>query len=89
MVKLVDLEPGSRRLRAALDVHPATQLSRKYREDDPARTAARLETEALNELHLFLAYAYRLGYHDMLIYPYRPGAHRPVARPVQPVSPDR
>jgi len=89
MVKLVDLEPGPRRLSASLDVHPATQLSRKYRADDPTRTAARLETEALNELHLFLAYAYRLGYHDMLIYPYRPGAHRPVARPVQPASPDR
>ena len=40
----------------------------------------------LNELHLFLAYAYRHGYHDMLVYPYRLGAHRPMA---QPMTPDR
>jgi len=88
MVNLIDLEPGSRRLRASLQLHPSTQHSRKYSEDDPARTARRLETEALNELHLFLAYAYRHGYHTMLIYPYRPSAHRPVAQPAQPMTPD-
>jgi hypothetical protein len=88
MMNLIDLEPGPRRLRASLQLHPSTQHSRRYSEDDPARAARRLETEALNELHLFLAYAYRLGYHTMLIYPYRPSAHRPAAQPVQPMAPD-
>jgi hypothetical protein len=88
MVNLIDLEPGPRRLRASLQLHPSTQLGRRYSEDDPARTARRLETEALNELNLFLAYAYRLGYHTMLVYPYRPSAHRAAARPAQPMTPD-
>jgi hypothetical protein len=88
IVNLIDLEPGPRRLRASLQPHPSTQHTRRYNEDDPARTARRLETEALNELHLFLAYAYRHGYHTMLIYPYRPRAHRPVAQPAQPMTPD-
>jgi hypothetical protein len=88
-MKLAGLDPGAGRLRPALDLHPSTQDGRKYREDDPARTALRLETEALNELHLFLSYAYRHGYHEMLVYPYRPGAHRPEPRPAQPVAPNR
>jgi hypothetical protein len=49
----------------------------------------RLETEALNELNLFLAHAYRLGYHKMLVYPFRPGAHRPQVQAAEPVTPDR
>ncbi len=88
MAKLIDLDPGPGRLRVSLQLHPSTQHARKYSEDDPARTARRLETEALNELHLFLAYAYRLGYHTMLIYPFRPGAHRREAQPAQPMTPD-
>jgi hypothetical protein len=95
MVRLIDLDPGPARLRASLDLHDSTAHARRYRDDDQARLARRLETEALNELHLFLAYAYRLGYHKMLIYPYRPGAHRPApqpppqVQPAEPVIPDR
>ena len=76
-------------------MHSSTAHARKYRDDDQDRLARRLETEALNELHLFLAYAYRLGYHKMLIFPYRPGAHRPApqpppqVQPAEPVIPDR
>ena len=88
MVKLIDLDPGPGRLRVSLQLHPSTQNARKYSEDDPARTARRLETEALNELNLFLAYAYRHGYHTMLIYPFRPGAHRPQSQPAEPMTPD-
>lgn len=88
-MQLIGLDPGPARIRAALDQHPSTSGSRKYREDDPAATSRRLETEALNELHLFLAYAYRHGYHAMLIFPYRPSAHRPEPRPAQPLTPDR
>jgi hypothetical protein len=88
MVNLIDLDPGPGRLRVSLQMHPSTQHARKYSEDDPARTARRLETEALNELNLFLAYAYRLGYHTMLIYPFRPGAHRPESQPAEPMTPD-
>ena len=88
-MQLIDLDLGTARLRATLDQHPSTRGSRKYHEDDPAGAALRLETEALNELHLFLAYAYRHGYHAMLIFPYRPSAHRPEPRPAQPLAPDR
>jgi hypothetical protein len=92
IVRLIDLDASPARLRAALDRHPSTQHARKYNDDDLLRLAERLEVEALNELHLFLAYAYRLGYRKMLVYPYRPGAHRPEqppqAKPAQPVSPD-
>jgi hypothetical protein len=95
VVRLIDLDTAPARLRAALQMHSSTQLGRRYGDDDQERLARRLETEALNELHLFLAYAYRLGYHKMLVYPYRPGAHRPQAQPpprvqpAEPVTPDR
>jgi hypothetical protein len=95
MVRLIDLDPGPGRLTAHLQLHPATRHDRKYRDDDQARLARRLESDALNELNLFLAYAYRLGYHKMLVYPYRPGANRPEPQPppqvepAEPVSPDR
>jgi hypothetical protein len=92
IVRLIDLDASPARLRASLQLHPSTQHIRKYRDDDLPRLARRLESDALNELNLFLAYAYRLGYHKMLIYPFRPGAHRPgappaQARPAEPLSP--
>jgi hypothetical protein len=94
IVRLIDLDPGPDRLEANLHLHSSTRHPRKYRDDDQARLADRLETEALNELNLFLAYAYRLGYHKMLVYPFRPGAHRPEAQPpkaqpAEPMTPDR
>ena len=95
MVRLIDLDPGPGRLAAHLRLHPATQDSLKYRDDDQALLARRLVSDALNELNLFLSYAYRLGYHKMLVYPYRPGANRPEPQPppqvepAEPVSPDR
>jgi len=49
---------------------------RRYADDDLPRLARRLESDALNELNLFLAAVYRLGYHKLLIYPFRPSAHR-------------
>ena len=75
-MRLINLDAGPERLRASLDLHPSTQHLRKYNDDDLVRLADRLETEALNELHLFLAYLYRLGYHTMLIYPFRPSIQR-------------
>jgi hypothetical protein len=69
-------------------MHPATQHVPKYNDDDPQRLARRLEVEALNELHLFLAYAYRLGYHKMLIYPFRPPNLRAQAQRAEPMAPD-
>jgi hypothetical protein len=95
MVRLIDLDARPDRLRASLQMHSSTAYGRKYTDDDHDRLARRLETEALNELHLFLAYAYRLGYHKMLIFPFRPGAHRPVpqpppqVQPAEPATPDR
>jgi hypothetical protein len=70
-------KPG--RLRAALQMHLSAQDIRRYGDDDPARLARRLEAEALNELHLFLAYIYRLGYRKLLIYPFRPAPVTPAA----------
>ena len=95
MVRLIDLDPGPGRLAAHLRLHHSTQDPRKYNDSDQARLARRLESDALNELSLFLAYAYRLGYHNMLVYPFRPGANRPEAQPppqaqqAEPLAPDR
>ena len=86
IVRLISLDTRAARLRAALAMHPSTQHVRKYADDDLPRLSRRLEAEALNELHLFLAYVYRLGHHRLLIYPYRPSAHR--ATVVQLTAPD-
>jgi hypothetical protein len=89
IVRLIHLDAGPKRLRAALDLHPSTAHVRKYSDDDLVRLADRLEAEALNELHLFLAYLYRLGYHTMLIFPFRPTIKRVEAPPRRPMTPDR
>jgi hypothetical protein len=72
MVGLIDLPATAGRLEAALHDHATTRDSRKYAVDDLPRLRRRLITEAENELHLFLALVYRLGYHRLLIYPFRP-----------------
>jgi hypothetical protein len=77
IVRLIDLEASPARMRAALAKHPSTQHIRKYNDDDLLKLADRLQTEALNELHLFLTSAYRLGCYKMLVYPFRPGARHP------------
>ena len=89
IVRLINLDAGPERLRASLHLHPSTQHLRTYNDDDPARLADRLETEAMNELSLFLAYIYRLGYHTMLIYPFRPTVARVDAPLRRPMAPDR
>lgn len=81
-----DVTPG--RLRAALQAHPSTRHLRANTDDDLMRLGRRLEAEALNELHLFLAYAYRLGYQKMLIYPFRPPAQRPRVQRAEPTAPE-
>ena len=87
IVRLISLDTTPARLGAALRMHSSTQHIRKYADDDLPRLARRLETEALNELNLFLAYVYRLGYHRLLIYPFRPSVHRAPAR-AEPTAPD-
>ena len=59
-------------IRAMLQKHPATERIRDVADDRLPLLARRLESDALNELHLFLAHVYRLGYHKLLIYPFRP-----------------
>ncbi len=88
IVRLINLDADPARLRAALQLHPSTQNSRKYSDNDPPRLARRLETEALNELRLFLDYLYRLGHHKLLIYPFRPTAEQIRALRAEPTSPD-
>lgn len=79
IVELIDLDTTPERVRAALQSDPATRDMGKYADDDLPRLARRLLSEAENELHRMLAYAYRHGYHDLLIYPSRtppPGGMR-------------
>jgi hypothetical protein len=86
--RMINLETSPARLRAALQMHPSTQHIRGYADGDLERLASRLEVEALNELHLFLAYIYRLGYQDMLIYPFRPSTQRVRVQRAEPTAPE-
>jgi hypothetical protein len=72
IVRLISLDTTPARLGTVLQMHPSTQHIRKYADDDLQWLADRLESDALNELHLFLAYVYRLGYYKLPSYPYRP-----------------
>jgi hypothetical protein len=76
IVRLINLDTTETRLRDSLQKHASTRNIRKYSDDDLPRLALRLESEALNELNLYLAYVYRLGHHRLLIYPFRPSVHR-------------
>ena len=76
IVRLVNLDTTPARLHEWLQKHPSTQNLRRYDDDDLPRLARRLESEATNELDLFLASVYRLGYHKLLISPFRPSVHR-------------
>ena len=76
IVRLVNLDTTPARRHEWLQKHPSTQNLRQYDDDDLPRLARRLESDATNELDLFLARVYRLGYHKLLIYPFRPSVHR-------------
>ena len=75
-MRLINLETTPARLHASLQMHASTRNIRAFADHDLPLMARRLEADALNELNLFLAYAYRLGYHKLLIYPFRPSVHR-------------
>jgi hypothetical protein len=94
-IKVVDMidrgEPAAR-LHAALQSHPSTCDTGKYDTAEPPRLARRLQSEADNELHLLLAWAYQRGYHKLLIYPFRPPPaphprHRPGPPEPEPAGP--
>jgi hypothetical protein len=77
IVLLIDRETDPDRLWAALRSHLDMQNMNKYSADDLVNLARRLEIEAGNELLLFLAHLYRLGYRKLLIYGFRtPGGSR-------------
>lgn len=85
IVRLIGLDTTSARLHAALRGHPSTIHMRRYSLADRPRLAARLESEAQNELRLFLACLYRMGYRRLLIYPIRAEGStraRPGSRPL-------
>jgi hypothetical protein len=65
MVNLTSLDPAPARLRGSLQMHPSTS---RIAEDDLARLASRLASDALNEFELFLSTVYRLGYTRMPVY---------------------
>ena len=88
VVRLISLDTTLARMQEALQMHPSTQHIRMYTDDDLPRLARRLESDALSELYLFLAYVYRLGNHKLLIYPFRPSAQRAAARRPEPTAPD-
>jgi hypothetical protein len=75
IVRLINLDTTPARLLDAMQQHLSTQNLPRYAADPP-RLARRLESDATNELDLFLASVYRLGYHKLLIYPFRPSVHR-------------
>jgi len=77
IVRLINLDTTETRLRDSLQQHASTRHIRKYSADDLPRLAERLETEALNELNLYLACVYRLGHRRLLVFPFRPSVHRP------------
>jgi hypothetical protein len=76
IVRLISLDTTPARLHDSLQKHPSTQNLRRYADDDQQRLSRRLESDATNELDLFLASVYRLDYHKLLIYPFRPSVHR-------------
>jgi hypothetical protein len=88
IVGLIDRDTDPARVRAALQLHPCTQHIRKYSDNDLPRLARRLQSDALNELNLFLTYVYRLGYHKLLIYPFRPSAEQIRALRAEKMAPD-
>ncbi len=71
IVRLISTDTTPARLRESLEGHPASRSARRYADDDLARLARRMESDALNELSLFLASIYRLGYYHLPIYPFR------------------
>ncbi len=85
VIQLINLDTTPARLYATLQWHWSTRDYVKFA-GDPQGLAERLESDAQNELHLFLAHVYRLGYHNLLIYPIRPstvarGRRHPAGRP--------
>ncbi len=76
VVRLINLDADPARIRAALAMHLSTQQTRKYSDNDLPRLALRLQTEALNELSLFLVRIYQKGYHKLLVYPFRPSVEQ-------------
>ena len=76
ILRLINLDTTPERLRDSLQRHSSTRNQRRYADGNLARLARRLESDATNELDLFLAKVYRLGYHKLLIYPFRPSVHR-------------
>ena len=82
IVRLINLDTTPARLHDSLQSHPSTRNLRRYANDDPPRLGRRLDSDATNELDLFLASVYRLGYHKLLIYPFGPSVHR-VATPAR------
>ena len=76
IVRLINLDTTPARLHDSLQKHPSTQNLRRWADHDLPRLSRRLESDATNELDLFLARVYRLGHHKLLIYPFRPSVHR-------------
>jgi hypothetical protein len=81
IVRLISLDTTPARLHAALQWHPSTRDSGRHAADNLSCLADRLESEAQNELYLFLAQVYRLGFRKLLIYPLRPPAPVRARRP--------
>ena len=90
IARLILLDTTPARLREAMQNHPSTeQHTGHYSEDELLVMARRLESDALNELNLFLVQIYHLGYYDLLIYPFRPGAQRSRPRRAERTGRDR
>ena len=91
VVQMIGRGEPAPRVHAALQSHPSTSNTGKNDTGDLPRLTRRLQSEAENELHLLLAWAYRRGHHKLLIYPFRPPPaphHRHRPGPPEPGPPE-
>jgi hypothetical protein len=70
IVRLISLGTTSAWLQTSLQMHSSTRDTRRYSDNDLPLLAQRLESDALQELDLFLTLVYRLGYSQLLVFPF-------------------
>src|SRR5579864_2224833 len=86
IIRLIDLDTSPELVLQALQTQASTQNRRKYTEEDLQRLARRLESDALNELSLFLSYTYSLRVYNLPVYPSRPPDPRKTRHAIRVLS---
>jgi hypothetical protein len=86
IIRLIYLDTSPELVLQALQTQAVTKGRRKYTDEDLQRLGRRLESDALNELNLFLGYSYRSGIYKLPIYPSRPPEPRKTRHAVRVLS---